>query len=332
MRGLEFASFRDFPILSVQALLDVHGKVPGKDTCPNQFSMPWQVFPVLAEHEPSALDLLARLLTYDPRRRITAQGAMRHPFFAECGRAEAAWTHAHELATASNADSDGMLASEQTVEGAVTTGAVKDEAHQVQNSLQGGKCQHKLFTLSIAGVIKLRYSAWDRFLALQSSLENSQPAMSVRSCTSSLSVRQCSTALLASADVLNSSKSSPGLSDEDKMHAVSRCLRCRQAELSLSVWHTIALLCIPTAARNSAVLRQTSSGFSEKHAETCSAPVAEQLSARCLMSTYASQTLSSVSGRKGMSAHVSCCAADKTVKVPSRARCAPCRQQRRPSR
>lgn len=33
----------------------------------------------------AALDLLAKLLTYDPAGRLTAQLALAHPFFAEVG-------------------------------------------------------------------------------------------------------------------------------------------------------------------------------------------------------------------------------------------------------
>jgi len=71
-----------------------------------------QVFPAAAQQEPMALDLLARLLTYDPQRRISAQEAMLHPYFAECGRAEAAWTQLHELTAASAAAAGDMPAHE----------------------------------------------------------------------------------------------------------------------------------------------------------------------------------------------------------------------------
>ncbi|KAI8998353.1 kinase-like domain-containing protein [Gaertneriomyces semiglobifer] len=37
-------------------------------------------FPYLTEH---GLDLLSRLLTYDPKQRITAEEALRHPYFSE---------------------------------------------------------------------------------------------------------------------------------------------------------------------------------------------------------------------------------------------------------
>ncbi len=59
-----------------------------------------------------ALDLLKRLLTYDPQCRISAEEAMRHPYFAECGRAEAAWTQLHELTAASAAAAGDMPAHE----------------------------------------------------------------------------------------------------------------------------------------------------------------------------------------------------------------------------
>lgn len=38
--------------------------------------------PRLAEADPDGVDLLRRMLTYCPDQRITARGAMRHPYFA----------------------------------------------------------------------------------------------------------------------------------------------------------------------------------------------------------------------------------------------------------
>ena len=71
-----------------------------------------QVFSALAEQEPLALDLLARLLAYDPNRRMTAPEAMHHPYFAECERSEAAWAQLHEAAATSDMPADGMPAYE----------------------------------------------------------------------------------------------------------------------------------------------------------------------------------------------------------------------------
>ena len=45
-----------------------------------------QVAPTL---EPAGRDLLARMLRYDPRRRITAKDATQHPYFADIHHLEA---------------------------------------------------------------------------------------------------------------------------------------------------------------------------------------------------------------------------------------------------
>ena len=38
---------------------------------------------ILPEIEPDALDLLSKLLTYDPDQRISAEEALNHPYFNE---------------------------------------------------------------------------------------------------------------------------------------------------------------------------------------------------------------------------------------------------------
>ena len=57
-----------------------------------------QVLPDLAQQDPDGMDLLSQLLTYDPAARITARRALRHPFFAQCVREEAAGGGAGEAA------------------------------------------------------------------------------------------------------------------------------------------------------------------------------------------------------------------------------------------
>lgn len=52
---------------SLPSLLPRHNNLRGK-------------FPYMTEH---AFDLLSRLLCYDPKQRITAEEALRHPYFSE---------------------------------------------------------------------------------------------------------------------------------------------------------------------------------------------------------------------------------------------------------
>ena len=58
------------------------------------------MLPDLARQDPDGMDLLSQLLTYDPAARITARRALRHPFFAQCVREEAAGGGAGEAAAA----------------------------------------------------------------------------------------------------------------------------------------------------------------------------------------------------------------------------------------
>jgi serine/threonine protein kinase len=45
----------------------------------------------------SLLDLLSRMLCFNPTTRITAEEALRHPYFADCEEAEAAQGNVGEL-------------------------------------------------------------------------------------------------------------------------------------------------------------------------------------------------------------------------------------------
>ncbi len=60
-------------------------------------------------NDAAGLDLLARLLAYDPRARITAAEALRHPWFDDLRQAEAA-------AGPSGAEEQSSDVSDQTVE------------------------------------------------------------------------------------------------------------------------------------------------------------------------------------------------------------------------
>ncbi len=46
----------------------------------------WQAVPLtktLPNADPLALDLLSKMLAYDPNQRITAKGALAHPYFKD---------------------------------------------------------------------------------------------------------------------------------------------------------------------------------------------------------------------------------------------------------
>ena len=52
-----------------------------KPTFPNWHAQPLQK--VVATQDESALDLLSKMLNYDPSHRITAKGALAHPYFKD---------------------------------------------------------------------------------------------------------------------------------------------------------------------------------------------------------------------------------------------------------
>ncbi|KXZ52035.1 CDKG1 protein [Gonium pectorale] len=81
--GLLYAIFQRLGTPTVAMWKDVLGMPHYSSVFPNWKPQPMhEVVPRLA-HDAAGLDLLSRLLTYDPRLRITAGQALQHPWFAD---------------------------------------------------------------------------------------------------------------------------------------------------------------------------------------------------------------------------------------------------------
>merc|ERR1712045_955334 len=61
---------------------------------------PRNIEQLVPEIDPLALDLLEKMLLFDPKARITAQGALAHPYFSDYG------TSPHDSSTSSSSDSN----------------------------------------------------------------------------------------------------------------------------------------------------------------------------------------------------------------------------------
>ncbi len=78
---------RIFRLLGTPTVQDYPGIVELPDYSPEQFppypSPRGGLVSLVPTLDPTGIDLLNQMLQYDPARRITAQAALQHPFFAE---------------------------------------------------------------------------------------------------------------------------------------------------------------------------------------------------------------------------------------------------------
>lgn len=93
-------------------------------------------FPMLT---PAGVDLLGKLLTLDPKKRISASGALRHEFFTEEPRtvdSKELMTNASDEATAAREETAGLV-SEEAAESATDQAAETAQGQQQVNGASG---------------------------------------------------------------------------------------------------------------------------------------------------------------------------------------------------
>lgn len=69
------------PSIEDREFISVHGGRQFIDSLPLRQPMPWTA--LFDEQNPMALDLLSRMLTFNPKKRYTIEQCINHPYFAD---------------------------------------------------------------------------------------------------------------------------------------------------------------------------------------------------------------------------------------------------------